>query len=137
MVFHGAFVPIPWNNGLTERLMMKCLRQHLAFGGVLAVLALGAASAVADSSLFPNGEPNWFALRTAGSHSVASAATSLDDITLDLPPLDDFDTTDFDTETTDTVSESSALTADSTDTVADFTDTVAAAASAASRSIPW
>ncbi len=58
--------------------MMKCLRQHLAFGGVLAVLALGAASAVADSSLFPNGEPNWPALRTANSHSVASAASSLD-----------------------------------------------------------
>ncbi len=58
--------------------MMKCLRQHPAFGGVLAVLALGGVSAVADSSLFPNGEPNWSALRTASSHSVASAATSLD-----------------------------------------------------------
>ena len=58
--------------------MMKCLRQHLAFGGVLAAFALGAASAVADSSLFPNGEPNWSALRTANSHSVASAASSLD-----------------------------------------------------------
>ena len=58
--------------------MMKCLRQHLAFGGVLAVLALGGVSAVADSSLFPNGEPDWSALRIASSHSVASAATSLD-----------------------------------------------------------
>ena len=58
--------------------MMKCLRQHPAFGGVLAVLALGGVSAVADSSLFPNGEPDWSALRTASSHSVASAATSLD-----------------------------------------------------------
>lgn len=57
---------------------MKCLRQHLAFGGALAAFALGAASAVADSSLFPNGEPNWSALRAAGSHSVASEATSLD-----------------------------------------------------------
>ena len=57
---------------------MKCLRQHLAFGGVLAVLALGVASAIADSSLFPNGEPNWSALRTASSHSVASEASSLD-----------------------------------------------------------
>ena len=57
---------------------MKHLRQHLAFGGVLATIALGAASAVADSSLFPNGEPNWSALRTANSHSVASAASSLD-----------------------------------------------------------
>ena len=58
--------------------MMKCLRQHLAFGGVLAVLALGVASAIADSSLFPNGEPNWSALRTASSHSVESAASALD-----------------------------------------------------------
>ena len=58
--------------------MMKCLRQHPAFGGVLAVLALGVASAIADSSLFPNGEPNWSAQRIASSHSVASAATSLD-----------------------------------------------------------
>ena len=57
---------------------MKHLRQHLAFGGVLATIALGAASAVADSSLFPNGEPDWSALRTASSQSVASAATSLD-----------------------------------------------------------
>ena len=57
---------------------MKYLRQHQAFGGLLAAFALGAASAVADSSLFPNGEPNWSALRTANSHSVASAASSLD-----------------------------------------------------------
>jgi hypothetical protein len=57
---------------------MKHLRQHLAFGGVLATIALGAASAVADSSLFPNGEPDWSALRTAGSHSVASEASSLE-----------------------------------------------------------
>ena len=57
---------------------MNCLRQHRALGGVLAAIALGGASAVADSSLFPNGEPNWSALRTASSHSVASAATSLD-----------------------------------------------------------
>lgn len=57
---------------------MNCLQQHLAFGGVLAAIALGAVSAVADSSLFPNGEPNWSALRTAGSHSVASEASSLD-----------------------------------------------------------
>ena len=57
---------------------MKYLQQHLAFGGVLAAIALGAASAVADSSLFPNGEPNWSALRTADSHSVASEASSLD-----------------------------------------------------------
>ena len=57
---------------------MDCLRQHLAFGGGLAAIVLGAASAVADSSLFPNGEPNWSALRTADSHSVASEASSLD-----------------------------------------------------------
>ena len=57
---------------------MNCLRQHLAFGGVLAAIALGTVSAVADSSLFPNGEPDWSALRIASSHSVASAATSLD-----------------------------------------------------------
>ena len=57
---------------------MNCLRQHLAFGGVLAAIALGAASAVADSSLFPNGEPNWSALRVANSHSVASEASSLE-----------------------------------------------------------
>ena len=57
---------------------MKHLRQHLAFGGLLAAIALGGASAVAASSLFPNGEPDWSTLRTAGSHSVASAATSLD-----------------------------------------------------------
>ena len=57
---------------------MKRLRQHLAFGGVLAVMAFGAAIAVADSSLFPNGEPNWSALRTASSHSVASEASSLE-----------------------------------------------------------
>ena len=76
--FHWAFALIPWNNGLTERHIMKYLRQHQAFGGLLAAFALGAASAVADSSLFPNGEPNWSALRTANSHSVASAASSLD-----------------------------------------------------------
>ena len=57
---------------------MKCLRQHLAFNGVLAAIALGTVSAVADSSLFPNGEPNWSALRTASSHSVESAASALD-----------------------------------------------------------
>lgn len=57
---------------------MKYLRQHQAFGGLLAAIAFGGASAVADSSLFPNGEPNWSALRTANSHSVASAASSLD-----------------------------------------------------------
>lgn len=57
---------------------MKYLRQQLAFGGVLAAIAFGGASAVADSSLFPNGEPNWSALRTASSHSVASEASSLD-----------------------------------------------------------
>ena len=57
---------------------MKHLRQHLAFGGILAAITLGSASAVADSSLFPNGEPNWPALRTAGSHSVASEASSLE-----------------------------------------------------------
>ena len=57
---------------------MKCLQQHLAFGGVLAAIALGAASAVAASSLFPNGEPDWSALRTAGSHSVASEASSFE-----------------------------------------------------------
>ena len=57
---------------------MKHLRQHLAFGGVLAAIALGAASAVAASSLFPTGEPDWSALRAAGSHSVASEASSLD-----------------------------------------------------------
>ena len=57
---------------------MKHLRQHLAFGGILAAIVLGAASAVAASSLFPNGEPDWSALRTAGSHSVASDASSLE-----------------------------------------------------------
>ncbi len=57
---------------------MNCLRQHLALGGVLAAIALGGVSAVADNSLFPNGEPDWSTLRTASSHSVASAATSLD-----------------------------------------------------------
>jgi len=52
--------------------------RHLAFSGVLAAISLGTASAVADSSLFPNGEPDWSALRTASSHSVASVASSLD-----------------------------------------------------------
>ena len=57
---------------------MKRLRKHLAFGGVLAALALGAGNASADSSLFPNGEPNWSALRTAGSHGAASEASALE-----------------------------------------------------------
>jgi hypothetical protein len=57
---------------------MKRLRKHLAFGGILAILALGAGNASADGSLFPNGEPNWSALRTAGNHSVASEASSLE-----------------------------------------------------------
>ena len=57
---------------------MKHLRQHLAFGGILAAITLGAASAVAASSLFPNGEPDWSALRAAGSHSVASEALALE-----------------------------------------------------------
>ncbi len=57
---------------------MKRLRKHLAFGGILAILALGAGNASADGSLFPNGEPNWSSLRTAGSHSVASEASSLE-----------------------------------------------------------
>ena len=54
------------------------MKRPMTIGGILVASALGAASAVADSSLFPNGEPDWSALRAASSHSVASAASSLD-----------------------------------------------------------
>ncbi len=54
------------------------MKRPMTIGGILVASALGAASAVAASSLFPNGEPNWSALRTAGSHSVESTAIALD-----------------------------------------------------------
>ncbi|MBQ6247251.1 MAG: hypothetical protein IJK04_10320 [Kiritimatiellae bacterium] len=57
---------------------MKRLQQHPALCGALAAMALGGVAAFADSSLFPNGEPNWSALRTSGSHSVESTAIALD-----------------------------------------------------------
>ena len=57
---------------------MKRLQQHPALCGALAAMALGGIAAFADSSLFPNGEPNWSALRIASSHSVASETSALE-----------------------------------------------------------
>lgn len=54
------------------------MKRPMTIGGILVASALGAASAVVASSLFPNGEPNWSALRTSGSHSVESTAIALD-----------------------------------------------------------
>ncbi len=54
------------------------MKRPMTIGGILVASALGAASAVASGSFFPGGEPDWSALRTAGSHSAASDAVSLD-----------------------------------------------------------